>query len=248
MNPSQNLVDAFPMTNGYPISNANSNYNPSNPYAGRDPRLAAYIIYNGSKAGVSNTIIYTGSTSRTDDGLNVKETSTRTGFYMKKRLRMDVNRNPSAISGKIHYNPRIRYTEMFLDYAEAANEAWGPTGTNTHSYSAYDVIKAIRKRAGIGLTNGDAYLESCKGSKDMMRTLIRNERRLELCFEGFRFWDLRRWKQDLNETVRGVDVNNNNYNPLNVETRSYQSYMSYGPVPFSEILKYSKLTQNNGWN
>lgn len=71
---------------------------------------------------------------------------------------------------------------------KAANEAWGPQGTGSNSYSAYDVIKAIRKRAGIGENGGDPYLESVKGDKDKMRELICNERRLELCFEGFRFW------------------------------------------------------------
>ncbi|MBV4358757.1 RagB/SusD family nutrient uptake outer membrane protein [Pinibacter aurantiacus] len=248
MNPTQNLVDAFPMLNGYPISNASSNYDPTKPYAGRDPRLAYYIIYNGSKEGVSNTVIYTGSASGTDDGINVKETSTRTGYYMKKRLRMDVNRNPSATSGKTHYNPRIRYTEIYLNYAEAANEAWGPLGTGSHAYSAYDVIKAIRKRAGIGTTNGDAYLEECKADKDKMRELIHNERRLELCFESFRFWDLRRWKQNLNETARGLDVNANVYTPIAVEERAYKDYMNYGPIPFSELLKYGNLIQNKGWN
>jgi hypothetical protein len=248
MNPTQNLVDAFPMLNGYPISNASSNYDPTKPYAGRDPRLAYYIIYNGSKEGVSNTVIYTGSASGTDDGINVKETSTRTGYYMKKRLRMDVNRNPSATSGKTHYNPRIRYTEIYLNYAEAANEAWGPLGTGSHAYSAYDVIKAIRKRAGIGTTNGDAYLDECKADKDKMRELIHNERRLEMCFESFRFWDLRRWKQNLNETARGLDVNANVYTPIAVEERAYKDYMNYGPIPFSELLKYGNLIQNKGWN
>ena len=70
-----------------------------------------------------------------------------------------------------------RYTEMYLNYAEAANEAWGPKNANGRDYSAYDVVKAIRKRAGIGGTN-DAYLEACAASKDKMRELIRNERRL----------------------------------------------------------------------
>lgn len=247
MNPTQNLVDAFPMLNGYPIDNSNSNYDAANPYVGRDPRFARYIIYNGSTAGVSNAVIYTGSTSGSDNGINVKPTSTRTGYYMKKRLRMDVNRNPASLSGKNRYTPRIRYTEMYLDYAEAANEAWGPTGMGTHSYSAYDVIKAIRKRAGVGLSNGDPYVEECKGDKDKMRTLIRNERRLELCFESFRFWDLRRWKVSLNEVTRGMDVNAGVYRPFNVESRSYQNYMYYGPVPYSEILKYSNLAQNKGW-
>lgn len=247
MNPTQNLVNAFPMANGYPIDNSASNYNASNPYAGRDPRLAKYIIYNGSTEGVSNKVILTGSASGTDDGINVKETSTRTGYYMKKRLRMDVNRNPSSISGKTHYNPRIRYTEMFLAYAEAANEAWGPMGRGTHSYSAYDVIKAIRTRAGVGTSNGDPYLEDCKTDKDKMRALIRNERRLELCFESFRFWDLRRWKLNLNETATGLDVNGSTYTPFNVESRNYDSYMYYGPVPYSELLKYGNLVQNMGW-
>src|SRR5690606_11800493 len=182
MNPTQNLVEAFPMANGYPITdNDNSNYNPDNPFVGRDPRLAAYIIYNGSTAGVSNSIIYTGSTTGRDngDGINIRETSTRTGYYMKKRLRMDVNVNPASTTGKAHYNPRIRYTEMYLIYAEAANEAWGPTGDGGNGFSAYDIIKAIRKRAGVGMDNGDQYLEECKNDPVSMRELIRNERRLE---------------------------------------------------------------------
>jgi len=248
MNPTQNLVDAFPMTNGYPITDAASGYDPANPYKNRDPRLSLYIIYNGSTEGVSASVIYTGSKSGTDNGINVKDNSTRTGYYMKKRLRMDVNCNPSSVTGQTHYIPRIRYTEIYLDYAEAANEAWGPQGTGTHSYSAYDVIKAIRQRAGIGLTNGDPYLQSCMSDKDKMRELIHNERRLELCFEGFRFWDLRRWKDNINQEADGMDINGNVYTPIDVEKRSYQDYMYYGPIPYSEILKYSNLQQNKGWN
>ncbi|PWG81367.1 RagB/SusD family nutrient uptake outer membrane protein [Pararcticibacter amylolyticus] len=248
MNPTQNLVEAFPMANGFPIDHPNSTYNSSNPFSQRDPRLAKYIIYNGSAAGVSNSTILTGSGSGTDDGINARSTSTRTGYYMRKRLRMDVNRNPISLSGKTHYTPRIRYTEIYLDYAEAANEAWGPTGQGSHGYSAYDIIKAIRKRA-LGLNN-DPYLEEIKTDKDKMRELIRNERRLELCFESFRFWDLRRWKVDiakLNETTRGLDLKAGVFVPFNVETRSYQNYMYYGPIPNSEVRKYSQLLQNQGW-
>ena len=250
MNPSQNLVDAFPMANGYPINHPNANYSAAAPYNSRDPRFAKYIIYNGAPEGVSNTIIKTGSASGTTDGINARPGfSTRTGYYMKKRLRMDVNRVTGLANGKTHYTPRMRYTEMYLAYAEAANEAFGPTGTGTQSYSAYDVIKAIRKRA-LGI-NTDPYLEEIKGDQGKMRDLIRNERRLELSFESFRFWDLRRWKVDitkLNEPVRGMDVNGTVYTPLNsVETRSYQNYMFYGPIPNSELLKYNSLVQNTGW-
>lgn len=248
MNPTQNLVDAFPMANGYPIDDDdNSGYNESSPYDKRDPRLYAYIIYNGSKEGPSNTTIYTGSKSGTDDGLNVLSTSTRTGYYMKKRLNMSVNCNPSSTNGANHYDPRIRVTEMFLNYAEAANEAWGPKGTGGHGYSAYDIIKAIRQRAGVGTDNGDPYLEECALDPTKMSELIHNERRIELCFEGFRFWDLRRWKENLNETVRGVDINGSEITPIDVENRTYKDYMYYGPIPYSETLKYSKLKQNKGW-
>lgn len=248
MNPTQNLVDAFPMANGYPISDPNSEYDPDNPYTGRDPRLSHYIIYNGSTAGVANTTIFTDIERGTDDGIDVmEEKSTRTGYYMKKRLRMDVNRNPNAIMGKHHYNPRIRYTEIYLAYAEAANEAWGPEGKGAHDYSAYDVIKAIRQRAGIGVGNNDPYLEHCKTDKDIMRELIRNERRLELCFESFRFWDLRRWKSNLNESARGMNINGTTYTEFTVEERLYQDYMYYGPIPYSEVLKYDNLIQNKGW-
>lgn len=138
-------------------------------------------------------------------------------------------------------------TEIYLAYAEAANEAWGPTGTGGHAFSAYDIIKAIRSRAGVGTSNNDAYLEQIKNDKDQMRKLIRNERRLELCFEGFRFWDLRRWEENLTETAQGVSIQNNVYTPINVENRVYENYMHYGPIPYSELLKYDNLVQNNGW-
>ncbi len=251
MNPTQNLVDAFPMANGYPINHPNANYNPANPYANRDPRFRTYIIYDGSTAGVNNTVIRTGSSSTTSDAIN-KPNATRTGYYMKKRLRMSVNRNPNALNLRNHYIPRIRFTEMYLDYAEAANEAYGPTGTGSKSYSAYDVIKAIRKRAlSPNASFNDAYLEECKTDQSKMRELIRNERRLELSFESFRFWDLRRWKVDLsklNETARGLDVNGTVITPLdNVEPRSFQSYMYYGPIPLTEVQKYNQLIQNQGW-
>lgn len=249
VNPTQNLVDAFPMANGYPISASESNYDSSNPYQNRDPRLANYILYNGMTAGVNNTVITTAANGTTNDALNKEEGySTRTGYYMRKLLRQDINLNPNVTSTQEHYKSRIRYTEIYLNYAEAANEAFGPTGMGSHTYSAYDVVKAIRNRAGI--SNGDPYLESIKSDKDKMRELIRNERRLELCFEGFRFWDLRRWKANLNETALGISITgdaNKTYTPIEVDTRVYKDYMYYGPIPYSEILKFDALVQNQGW-
>lgn len=250
INPTQNLVDAFPMANGYPIDDPHSGYNDQNPYTNRDPRLNLYIVVNGSAVGQSGTIIDTSvDNTSNNDGLNRENgVSTRTGYYLRKHLREDVVLNTSGShNGQVHYSPRIRYTEIFLNYAEAANEAWGPQGTGSFGFSAYDVIKAIRQRAGVGADNGDAYLESIKGDQSQMRELIRNERRLELCFEGFRFWDMRRWGLDMNEPAMGIRISGGTYTPFEVERRSYQDYMQYGPIPYSEMLKYDALIQNKGW-
>ena len=255
VNPTQNLVDAFPMANGYPISAAASGYDPNNPYENRDPRLKAYIVCNGDKIGANETPINTAyDNTETLDGINRENgKSTKTGYYLRKLLREDVN---LALSGenanKRHFGARIRYTEIFLDYAEAANEAQGPkANVGGANFSAYDVIKAIRQRAGVGGTS-DPYLEECAQSKDKMRELIRNERRLELCFENHRFWDLRRWKANMNETARGVQITTNGvgafvYKTIDVEQRTYQDYMIYGPIPYSELIKWSELRQNDGW-
>lgn len=247
VNPTQNLVDAFPMANGYPISNNSSGYLGDAPYSGRDPRLTEFIVINGSTAGPTGSTINTALNSPTIDGLNKVETSTRTGYYMRKLLRQDVNLNPNNVSGQRHLQPRMRYTEIFLIYAEAANEAFGPTSSGNFGFTAYDVIKAIRQRAGIGAQNGDAYLESIRNDQAAMRELIRNERRLELSFEGFRFWDLRRWKSDLTETARGISIVDQNHNVINVENRVYRDHMIYGPIPYSEMLKFNSLQQNTGW-
>ena len=252
INPTQNLVDAFPAANGYPIANAKSGFDAENPYANRDPRLAKYIIFNGQTAGSGSSVINTQADNSANlDGLNKDVSkSTRTGYYMKKLLRQDINLDPNVNSKQNHYTARIRYTELYLDYAEAANEAYGPTGGS--GFSAYDVIKAIRQRAGIKDEDGqDPYLESIKNDKDKMRELIRNERRIELCFEGFRFWDLRRWKLDITEEAKGVSITNvgagKKYETISVEKRNFKENGYYGPVPYDQILNFPSLAQNKGW-
>lgn len=265
VNPSQNLVDAFPMRNGRPITDPASGYNPQDPYANRDPRLADNIVYNGMT--IRKSLIITGTypndNDETDDNLNRISTSTRTGYYMRKLLREDVSALGSSTIEQWHIYPRIRYTEIFLAYAEAANDAWGPTSApDTIQFTAYDVIKSIRKRAGLGtnevgmpLPEGDIYLEDCSADQTKMAELIRNERRIELCFENKRFWDLRRWKMPLNEGIKGMKIDRNEetgeltYTVIDVEDRIYDSsYQWFGPIPKIEILKWSNLKQNKGWN
>ena len=251
VNPTQNLVDAFPMANGYPISDAKSGYDAAHPYENRDPRLKEYILVNGDAIGANDTPINTAADNTDLDGIDRESgRSTTTGYYLRKLLRSDMNLSLSN-HNKRHFGARIRYTEIFLDYAEAANEAAGPMDkVGGASYSAYDVIKAIRQRAGVGV-GSDPYLEECAKSKDKMRELIRNERRLELCFENHRFWDLRRWKVNLNEAAKGVKITTKGeslaYEYFTVEERKYQDYMNYGPIPYSELQKWGNLKQNDGW-
>lgn len=254
VNPTQNLVDAFYMANGYPITDPASGYDAANPYEGRDPRFYEAIVYNGSTQGPNSTVIDVTINSTTIDGINKENgLSTRTGYYMRKLTNPSVNCDPTAEGRAKRYTPRIRFTELFLDYAEVANEAYGPTADGGNGFSAYDVAKAIRKRA-FGFDN-DPYLESIKNDKDKMRELIRTERRLEFCFENKRFWDLRRWKVDLtsvlNAPAKGMKITNNNgvyqYEVIEVEVRDYKDYQYYGPIPYTEVRKFDALQQNTGW-
>lgn len=251
-NPTQNLVDAFPAIDGYPIS-VSAVYDETNPYANRDPRLALYIVTDGSTMGINDDVINTNTyTDGNINGLGAEVNySTRTGYYMRKLLRSDVNMTQGSSTQQKHYTARIRWTEMFLNYAEAANEAYGPTtaapGT---TQTAKSVIKAIRERAGICVGVEDGYLNECAADKAKMRELIHNERRIELCFENHRFYDLRRWNANLNETAKGINIKSasaGDYEVIDVDTRNFKDYMIYGPIPYSEIIKFNALTQNQGW-
>ena len=106
-------------------------------------------------------------------------------------------------------------------------------------------------RARAGLTPDD-YLASVTDPLEF-RDLIHNERRLELCFEGFRFWDIRRWDDQVTMTqpVRGAFItfeadSTFSYAYSDVEKRIFSPTMIYGPVPYEETLKYD-LEQNAGW-
>jgi hypothetical protein len=246
-NPSQDLVDVFPMANGYPIDDPLGGYNPDNPYANRDPRFYAYIVYNNSSLKNAPIKTYTGAKL---DGTNTLETSTRTGYYLKKLMSESVVLTPGSTVTAGHTYTLVRMTEVLLNYAEAANEAWGPDGDpNGYGFTAKDKIQELRSRAGL---SPDEYMEDINDQASL-RELIRNERRIELCFEGFRFWDIRRWNDQTTMTapVSGVYITMNEdstytYNYSEVEERIYTPDMIYGPIPYEETLKYN-IEQNIGW-
>lgn len=243
-NPTQELVNAFPMADGTPAPN--SKINSSDPYSGRDPRLAKFILYNGAQFIRGGKTVSINTTAGTQDALGSTNIyATKTGYYLKKFMNVsNVDLDPTVNSGGLHYYTYARYTDVLLMFAEAANEVGGPDA-NIGNYNARQVINAIRSRAGIAST---AYVDGL--DKTLMTDLIRNERRIEMCFEEQRFWDLRRWNMTstMKQPVSGVEVSadGSTYTYLEVESRNYTDYQIYGPVPYSETLKYN-LIQNQGW-
>ena len=140
----------------------------------------------------------------------------------------------------------FRYAEILLDFAEAQNEATGPTP------EIYAALNKIRKRAGITTDLQEGL------SKEQMRELIRNERYVELCFEHHRYWDLRRWKlaetKLNNRNYTGVVITKEKdgtfsykYEPVEAVPLVFSEKMYFMPIPQSEISKNSKLIQNPGW-
>jgi starch-binding outer membrane protein, SusD/RagB family len=249
-NPSQELVNSFPMQNGFPLDHRLSRWNPDQPYAARDPRLASYIIYDGSPLKGQTINTFSGAES---NGVGSLLTSTRTGYYLKKLMLEDqVNLVPGNVTQGNRFFTYFRFTEILLNFAEAANEAWGPDADPMgYGFTAREAIRALRIRAG--LAQPDTYLNFFNPGVGELRQLIRNERRLELCFEGHRFWDVRRWneKEIMQKPVSGVLIQNNEtgktFEYVVIENRDYQDYMIYGPIPYDEILKNKALIQNSGW-
>lgn len=206
-NPSQNLVDAFPAKDGYPIETS-SVYKSSVPYNKRDGRFERFIFFNQDN--------YNGTYIKTVEGGadapgGLSQQGTRTGYYMKKLLSKNVRLTPGDVTTDVHFYVFMGKNELYLNFAEAANEAYGPTNASL-GFSAVQALQKIRSRAGIDSDPSaegyqDSYLdeEASKGT-EALRAVIQNDRRVELCFEGHRFWDIRRWNTSLNHTIKGVRI------------------------------------------
>ena len=159
--------------------------------------------------------------------------------------------NPVQSSNAAHYNPLLRKSEVLLNYAEASNEAYGPSTVGEgSSVSAYDIMKSVRNLSG-GIMS-DAWLDECAASTEDFRALIQNERRIELAFENHRYFDMRRWLMPLNEDITGVEITRNEDNTFSftekvVEQRKYSVENYYAPIPYAEISKNPNLVNNVGW-
>lgn len=235
--PTQELVDAFEMKDGksYTVSTL---FSGSAPYLNRDPRFYLTIFHNDFKW--LNRNIETFEGGRDKPGGIV--TQTKTGYYMRKFM-ADFT-SASVFSNQTHNFPLFRYAEILLNFAEARNEFSGPDS------DVYKAIEDIRKRAGLSPFTLPLGLTQAQ-----MREVIRHERRVEMAFEEQRFWDIRRWKiaeSVLNGSLHGMKITKTGttytYDRIPATNVSFEAPKMYSyPIPYDELTKNNKLTQNQGW-
>lgn len=250
-NPSQNQVNAYEMAatgklpyieqpDGSLALNPGSGYDPNNPYVGRDPRLDASILHDGS--------VWQGRVTETFDGGQDSPGSSiqpwnasLTSYYYKKGV---VESIPPSGSTLKPTNPWIffRYAEVLLNYAEAEFELG-------HEDVARQYINMVRARPSVNMP-------PVTDAGEALRARIQNERRVEFAFEGLRFFDVRRWKiADVTGNIPILRMHiikqadgSKTYQIQTLEKRSFLPQHYLVPIPRSEVDKSKgSLSQNPGY-
>ncbi|WP_447642458.1 MULTISPECIES: RagB/SusD family nutrient uptake outer membrane protein [Chitinophagaceae] len=247
--PLQNLVDDYEMNNGKAITDAGSGYDATNPYANRDPRFYATILYNGASYRNSTIQSYIPDGKDGPQGQDNWNTS-KTGYYLKKFMNDAYPlTNPWGLAG---YQPwyYIRYAEILLNFAEATNEAYGPDVVPSGAtLSARTAINMVRERKSVDMPALPTGM-----SQSDMRTAIRSERRVELAFEEHRFYDVRRWKiADVTENVPayGITVTKNSDGSFTyakkvaLDGRAFKQQHYWLPIPRTEIQASNNQIEQN---
>lgn len=249
-NPTQELVDAFEMkSSGLPIDASGSGYDPMNPYAGRDDRFSLFINHNGLAFRGVNIDSRVG---KKDNNPTVAvDRTTATGYYMRKFM------NTTNVAATRRVYVFFRYAEILLNYAEALNEL-----SAVPALEVYTAVNSVRRRGIAENAVGLAALQSTNATgngyvpatRDAMRLRIQNERRIELCFEEHRFFDVRRWKlgeRYLNKPVTGVKITGETapytYTYFTVQNRTFSDKMYLYPFAQTQLAKAPALIQNSGW-
>ncbi len=235
--PSQNLVDAYEMTDGKNITDEGSTYNADDPYSNRDPRLRYSILTNNTPFKGRNMEMWYGG----KDAPPIANAS-RTGYYLRKYVNEDLNLLTNQTS--VHSWVIFRLAEFYLNYAEALNE---------YNPGHDDIKKSVDKVRLRENVNQPPLPDNLSQSK--MRDKIRNERRVELAFEDHRAWDVRRWmlgENVLNAPLRGMNITKKQedsflYEPIEVENRLFQPKMYFYPIPHNEIMIAEGIVQNPLW-
>lgn len=244
LSPTQNIVDDYLMSNGKPITDPASGYDPRHPYINREKRFYESIVYDSSVWQGYVILTRMGGNNRID--LGSSSDISNTGYYARKTLDESINGGSSlSLAPNTSNYTYYRYAEVLLSYAEAQNEAVAP------DQSVYDAVNAVRSRSSVPPVTPGL-------SQDEMRTVLRRERRIELAFEDKRWNDIRRW--DI--TTKGPAVLTNpqygmlikpdasgvlTYTRVIVYNNSFSEYMNWLPVPESVMEQNTKLSQNGGY-
>lgn len=249
------LVEQFPMKDGKKIGESDKYpYDPMKPAEGRDPRFANTVVWNGSvimSGGDKDHVVYThkGVGSTTD----AFGSGTPTGYYIRKFSHRQLAGN--WFVGTSQAFDLIRYAEILLNYAEAVNEYYGPDHKDVlgeQIISPFEVLKVLRERAGIDAGNDGRYglEEGVETDYRKMKDAIRLERRIELAFEGHRFFDVRRWmiaEDTENMQMHGFEITKTiteKGKVVPVRKHTFRKAMYFFPIPYKEIVKSEDLIQN----
>ena len=247
--PSENYVELFETASGLPITDPQSGFDPMDPWVNRDPRFSYNIMIDGDRrvksTPASNPIsfaqLYTGGRDRT-------ATQSRSGFSMKKYWNIVINRIDAGWNYYFYAVPRLRLAEIYLDYAEMANEAYGPNGKDPGAnITAVDAVNIVRNRANMPDVN-TKFLDNIPD----FRARIWNERAVELAFENKRWFDIRRWHVATlpqYTQLMGVDFDKAHtyFNDFVVYNIAFTDKNYWMPFPQSQVNLYSGWKQNPGW-
>jgi hypothetical protein len=239
---TQNFVDMFETIDGLPIDDPASVYEPMDPWSNRDPRFRANIYVDGDQVAsdpASVVEFFVGGSDWKEPIL--------TPYYVRKYWPEGVNRWDQEIPGFTFHTPLVRLAEMYLIYAEAMNEAEGPGGMAPGAnLTALDAVNVIRSRAGMPDVPAKFHNQSD------LRDRIRNERSVELCFEGHRWHDMRRWYIAHLPEYKPVyslefDQGYTYFNKVEILTRTFEQKHYWLPFPRTQTELYPTWPQNPGW-
>ena len=244
--PSLNLVEAFDMADGTPYNRAANLVDIMDPTK-RDPRFEKTLLYNGATFKDATVETFYGGRN----GLPLDEASP-TSFYLRKYLKESTSLTTGSVTSFQHIWPVLRLAEVYLNYAEALFEATGNPdfkgGLSGMNYTLSPVEAVNLVRAAVAMPGLPAGLDA-----DTFRARLRNERRVELAFEGHRFWDLRRWKTGAQaKEVYGLQITKAGDGTLTctpklLQTRIWDEKMNFYPISEVERHKHANLQQNSGW-
>ena len=241
--PTENLASAFEMKDGRAFD-WNDPTMKANPYKDRDPRFYLTIVHNGMLWPAKKAVDISEGAA---NGLPLTNATT-TGYYLRKYVDNSISFEAGSTTAATHHNWILfRYAEVLLNYAEAMIHVNGNCDFKdaTYTMSAREALNAVRKRAGI------PEVAAC--SQDEFLTRVKHERRVEMAFEGQRFWDLRRWKNlDETKNIYAVRITHHDgvlsYEKTLLSERSVSNKLYFYPIANVELFKNKKLVQNSGWD